>query len=241
MDKWEKIAAQAWQAILSKVQAMKAEGNTLQQIADTVGVKNRSLIGEWLNGNREAANTSFPNLMGYLENLGIDYRDIFSCFDHTHQQISGTAESAVIRRVAPHAPSEIVQGESLPQIPVMGGTGAGDDVEIFQATPAYWIAVLPQYMMHKDIIGLVVHGDSMEPTIHKGAIVGVIPFDGTFNEGGIYLVQRPPFGRTIKRVKLQDGQLVLMSDNAAYEPDPLPFEGYEKIILGRVVWVWQLV
>lgn len=150
-------------------------------------------------------------------------------------------ERAVIRRVAPHAPSEIVRGESLPRIPVMGGTGADDDVEIFQSAPSYWISVLPQYKTNKETIGLVVYGDSMEPTIHKGAIVGVIPFDGTFNEGGIYLVQRPPFGRTIKRVKLQGGQLVLLSDNAAYEPAPLPFEGYENIILGRVVWVWQMV
>lgn len=237
MDKWEQIAAQAWQAILSKVQAMKAEGKTLQQIADTVGAKNRSLIGEWLNGNREAINAPFSNLMGYLENLGIDYRDIFPRTD----KMDRADESAVIRRVAPHAPNEVVQGDGLPQIPVMGGTGAGDDVELFQATPSYWISVLPQYMVHKDIFGLVVYGDSMEPTIHKGAVVGVIPFDGSFNEGGIYLVQRPPFGRTIKRVKLQSGQLVLISDNAAYEPDPLPFEGYEKIILGRVVWVWQMV
>ena len=46
MDKWEKTAAQAWQAILSKVEAMRHDGQTLQQIADAVGVKNRSLIGE---------------------------------------------------------------------------------------------------------------------------------------------------------------------------------------------------
>lgn len=150
-------------------------------------------------------------------------------------------EQAVMRRIASYAPSEIVEGDSLPQIPVMGATGAGNDVEIFHATPSCWISVLPQYKTSDQVIGLVVYGDSMEPTIHKGAVVGVVPFDGTFNEGGIYLVQRPPFGRTIKRVKLQDGQLVLLSDNAAYAPDPLPFEGYENIILGRVVWVWQLV
>lgn len=240
MDKWEKTAAQAWLAIRSKVEAMRNEGKTLQQIADAVGVKNRSLIGEWLNGNREAANAPFPNLMSYLENLGIDYRKIFPAVDCEATK-EDEEKHAVIRRIAPHAPGEIVQGESLPRIPVMGGTGAGDDVEIFQSAPAYWISVLPQYKTSEQLIGLVVYGDSMEPTIHKGAVVGVIPFDGTFNEGGIYLVQRPPFGRTIKRVKLQGGQLVLLSDNAAYEPDPLPFEGYEDIILGRVVWVWQMV
>ena len=72
MNKWEQTATQAWEAILARVKALKENGNTLQQIADMVGAKNRSLIGEWLNGNRGAANTSFPNLMNYLERLGFN-------------------------------------------------------------------------------------------------------------------------------------------------------------------------
>lgn len=241
MNIYEESAQRAWDAILNKVKELEASGMKRAEISRLLGHTGRSAVTNWLKENSTSRNASFPDMLRYFDALGLDIRDYLPRWGAKDAKESRAEESAVIRRVAPHAPSEIVQGESLPQIPVMGGTGAGDDVEIFQATPAYWIAVLPQYMMHKDIIGLVVHGDSMEPTIHKGAIVGVIPFDGTFNEGGIYLVQRPPFGRTIKRVKLQDGQLVLMSDNAAYEPDPLPFDGYEKIILGRVMWVWQMV
>ena len=62
-DKWEKTAQVAWEAILQKVKALKQEGRTLQEIAELVGVGNRALIGEWINGNREAVNASFANLM----------------------------------------------------------------------------------------------------------------------------------------------------------------------------------
>ena len=230
MNKWEQTATQAWEAILSRVKDLKENGNTLQQIADIVGAKNRSLIGEWLNGNRGAANTSFPNLMNYLERLGFDYQDFFPRED-----------CAFIKRLAPHAPAEIVEGNNLPQIPVMGSTGAGDAIELFNSSPERWIGILPQYA-RPDMIGLVVDGDSMDPTIHRGAIVGVVPYDGSINDGGIYLVQRPPFGRTIKRIKMgNDEQIVLHSDNPAYTPVTTSFEGYEDIILGRVVWVWQLM
>lgn len=149
--------------------------------------------------------------------------------------------SPTIRRVAPHSPTEIVKGDSLPQIPVMGSTGAGNAVELFSSVPERWISILPQYLRH-DMIGLVVDGDSMEPTIHKGAIVGVVPYDGSIYDGGIYLVQRPPFGRTIKRIKMEEEEhLVLYSDNPAYKPMLISFEGYEKIILGKIVWVWQIL
>lgn len=82
MNKWEDVAFQAWQAILSKINAMREEGYTLQQIADAAGVKNRALIGEWLNGNRKAVNAPFSSLMGYLEGLGIDYRSLFPTPDN---------------------------------------------------------------------------------------------------------------------------------------------------------------
>lgn len=235
---YEESAQRAWDAILSKVRELEASGMKRAEISRLLGHSGRSAVTNWLKESSTSLNASFPDMLRYIDVLGLDIQDYLP---GSRKGSGSEGESAVIRRVTPHAPNEVVQGDSLPQIPVMGGTGAGDDVELFQATPSYWISVLPQYMVHKDIFGLVVYGDSMEPTIHKGAVVGVIPFDGSFNEGGIYLVQRPPFGRTIKRVKLQGGQLVLISDNAAYEPDPLPFEGYEKIILGRVVWVWQLM
>lgn len=77
MEKWQKTAEQAWAAILSQVEHLKGDGKTLQEIADIVGARSRSVIGEWLNKNRKAVNAPFADLMSYLERLGIDYADLF--------------------------------------------------------------------------------------------------------------------------------------------------------------------
>lgn len=145
-----------------------------------------------------------------------------------------------IKRPGPYAPVEKVEGEDLPVIPVMGSTGAGDAVEIFSQTPDYLLPV-PERYYRVDMIGLVVDGVSMEPTIQRGAIVGIMPYDGSITEGGIYLIQRPPFGRTIKRIRMGPaGEILLVSDNPDIGPVTLVPEGYEEIIKGRVVWIWQI-
>ena len=47
--------------------------------------------------------------------------------------------------------------------------------------------------------------------------------------------------KKVKRVRLgKEGNIILYSDNPRYEPQELPFEGYEDVIIGKVVWVWQL-
>lgn len=144
-----------------------------------------------------------------------------------------------MKRAGFYAPLEKVEGEDLPAIPVIGHTGAGDAVELFGMTPEFWLPVLPQYF-RAGMIGLVVDGDSMDPTIHKGAVVGIMPYDGSITEGGIYLVHRPPFGRTIKRIRMSDeNKIELYSDNPLYKPTIIATEGYEGIIAGRIVWIWQ--
>lgn len=226
--KWDKAARMAWNAILEEVVRLyKKEAKTYQEIADIVGVGNRAVISEWIKGNRKAEKTSFANLMNYLERLGIDYAAFFP------------EEFPTIKRVGTQAPVEEVKDGNLPQIPVLGSTGAGNAVELFSEYPEYLLPVLPQYFQ-KFLIGLVVDGDSMEPTIKKGAIVGIIPFDGILSEGGIYLVHMPPFGRVIKRVKMaNNNKIELHSDNKLYSPVLLEYEGYENIILGKVIWIWQ--
>lgn len=147
--------------------------------------------------------------------------------------------SAIIHRMGTFSPRETISGDGLPRIPVWGFAGAGNPVELFGTQPITTIEVLPQYNV-PGVVAFEVSGDSMEPSIHKGAYVGVVPFSGEIEDGGIYLVQKPPFGRTVKRIHMgKDGGIVLHSDNAAYPPVNLPFEGYENIVLGKVVWVWQ--
>ena len=72
--------------------------------------------------------------------------------------------------------------------------------------------------------------------------MGVVPLSGDLEDGGIYLVHRPPFGLVVKRVMQdEDGNIVLHSDNPRWKPQRVPNEGYDDIIVGKVVWTWQLV
>lgn len=230
MEDWSTVGQKAWAAILGRVRKLKAEGKTLQEIANIVGVSNRSLIGEWLNGNREAANAPFPNMMMYLENLGFDYAEFFP----------ERPATATIRRTGANSPAEVVAGDSLCAVPVLGAAGAGGAVEFFATEPETVIQVMEQYAI-SGVVALHIEGGSMEPTIRKGSYVGVVPMDGKIIEGNIYLVDLPHLGRVVKRIRMRsDGRLEMYSDNPKFEPRPLPDEGYEHIIVGRVVWIWQL-
>ncbi len=148
-------------------------------------------------------------------------------------------EGPTMHRMGKNAPVEIVTGDDLPLIPVFLEAGAGLPVELWQTAPSKTIPILPQYY-RQDVRAVEITGDSMEPTIKKGAIVGVIPLEEELVEGAIYLVRRPPFGLVVKRVRAdRDGNIVLYSDNSTYAPQPVPFDGYENIIIGRVIWCWQ--
>jgi phage repressor protein C with HTH and peptisase S24 domain len=149
-----------------------------------------------------------------------------------------TERPPIIRRMDPNAYAEIVQGNDLPTIPVHNIAGAGNERDFWTSEPQRQIPVLPQYY-HQNLAAVIIDGNSMEPTIKDGAIVGVIPVT-ELAEGKIYLVRRPPFGLLVKRVRMNEkGEIILCSDNPNYPPIVVPFEGYEDIIIGRVVWCWQ--
>ena len=146
---------------------------------------------------------------------------------------------AAIKRLGVNSPVEKVAGNGLPTVPVFGSTGAGEPCEFWAQEPERHIEVLPQYA-RPGCIALRVDGDSMEPTIQKGAYVGVVPLDGGISEGGVYLVNVAPFGRLIKRIRMGEaGSIELISDNRNYPPRSLPLEQYESVVVGKVVWVWQ--
>lgn len=146
---------------------------------------------------------------------------------------------ALIKRTGPNSPVEKVSGSGLPRIPVFGTAGAGDPQEFWSMEPEREIEVLPHYA-RKGMVAVRVDGDSMEPTIQKGAYVGIAPLDGPLTEGRIYLVNIAPFGRLVKRVRAgQGGSIELVSDNPKYPATTVPLEQYDSVVIGRVAWVWQ--
>lgn len=99
MNNWQTIANAMWIAVLEHAKRMKAEGYTLQQIADQIGVGNRSVIGEWLSGNKKAENASFSSLMTYIENIGKDYREFFPGHHEVQSSVENEKLDEKIRRL----------------------------------------------------------------------------------------------------------------------------------------------
>jgi SOS-response transcriptional repressor LexA len=222
-DKWDELGEKAWHEILEAVNRLRAEGISLDAIAKKAGAGNRSTVAGWIK-KKGSKDVTFPLMLRYLENLGCDLADFFPV--------------PTMRRMGSNAPIEAVKGDNLVPVPIQEHVGAGDEIDFFNAEPERFINILPRFY-RKDLRAYVVDGDSMEPIIKKGSIVGVVPVDGPLAEGHIYLVCRPPFGLAIKEVLQKDGQIVLRSANPKYPDDPVPYDGYDDIILGKVIWVWQ--
>jgi phage repressor protein C with HTH and peptisase S24 domain len=88
-----------------------------------------------------------------------------------------------------------------------------------------------------DIILVIAVGDSMEPQIRDGDLLLVDTIDHSFQSFGIYVIEARG-ERLVKRVQRKfDGSLILISDNAAYQPESISSELAKEIhAIGRVIW-----
>jgi len=80
-------------------------------------------------------------------------------------------------------------------------------------------------------------GESMQPTIRDNDLLLIDITDRKLREFGIYVLEFQG-ERLVKRVQRKlDGSLLLISDNAIYEPERIPPErAHEVTVIGRVVW-----
>lgn len=223
-NKWEITARKAWETILAKIKKMHSEGMSQQEIATLVGVGNRAVISEWLKGNRKAENTSFANLMSYLERLGLDYQDYFPNIKRSESKLY-------------HSLS--IDDNSKP-IPVYAVAGAGPGILPDQLEPLFTVIAPPEYFRRSNY-AVVVSGHSMEPRIPNGSIVGII-LDAPFQANELYLADIPYEGFVIKRVgvDMKNDEFIFKSDNPDKEAYPdfrISIHEAEKIIIGKVVWV----
>ena len=81
-------------------------------------------------------------------------------------------------------------------------------------------------------------GDSMEPTITNNNSLLILTNIESTQDGGIYVIRQDDI-LLVKRVqRLLDGNLKLISDNAAYEPMVLTKDSFESLdVVGQVVWI----
>jgi hypothetical protein len=129
------------------------------------------------------------------------------------------------------------------KISVFAMAGAGDGREVENLEPIDSI-VLPSGYSFPSLLAIKVRGESMEPTIYDGAIVGVDREDRNIVNGKVYAVWVPYEGAVIKRVFVDHEKLILKSDNVRFPDFSIPFgdiRDRENIIIGRVAWVVQKI
>ena len=229
---YEESAQRAWDAILGKVKELEASGMKRAEISRLLGHTGRSAVTNWLKESSTSRNASFPDMLRYIDVLGLDIQDYLP-------------KSATIRRPAPNAPVEKADADGSVTIHVYALAGAGPAFDLEENDPLATIRVPLEYAMQCDS-ALLVKGDSMAWTIKSGGVVGVIRRNFDFVSGEVYAVRLPYEGLSIKRVIVDaaSGEYIIRSDNPDKEKYPdrrLSITEYADIILGRVVWVWQQI
>ena len=232
-NKWDEAGEKAWQAIYTAVKAMREppsgeKGMTLDAIAEKVGAGNKSTIAGWIKEERGGKDIAFPDMFRYLENLGFNIHDFLP--------------TPTIRRLGPLSPKVNAEAGETATVNVYALAGAGPAHELIESEPICSIKAPVSFAASADY-ALKVDGESMYPTIKKGAVVGVSS-DKQFRQNEIFAVNIPYEGVTIKRVSIDHvhGEYVLRSDN----PDKEKYSDFRivvsevpNLLAGRVVWVWQ--
>ena len=128
---------------------------------------------------------------------------------------------------------ESVSLDDKMSIPVLGRVAAGYNKQAQQDK----IGELQIDKKNGDYIGLVIRGDSMEPTMHENDIV-IVQMDCEYKTGDYVIAVNNGNDATCKRLQMYAESLMLIPSNTAYEPKVYSKEQVEEYaikILGKVV------
>lgn len=208
----------------------------------------KSLIGE---GRRFAtenemalflglAKTNVSKFYNFLKGTDTQYSAVFDWIEKLSGIDEGGAIMPVMRGVGANAPEIIVEGDVV-MAPVVGAVGAGPGQFNADLTPIGSIPILRRFI-HPDLFICEVKGDSMEPVIMDGGFVGAIPLTQVPRDGGIYIIYDEELGATAKYIYHGDnGKLILRSENPKAPERELDARGYEKAVVGEVLWIWHSI
>lgn len=132
-------------------------------------------------------------------------------------------------------PSNIVQTEKITQIPIIGTIAAGTPITAEQNIEEY-IAIPSTMVPGGDLISLNINGDSMSPGIPNNSFV-VVRLQSDVEDGEVAAVLlNGNTEATLKRIKRQNGIMLLVSDNQKYQPIVVT-KDYPAKIIGKAVKV----
>lgn len=204
--------------------------------AKRVGIPQSTLVGYLTE--KGQGKIKAPFLQALVENLNVNSTWLLT----GHGEIRGNGAGAISALGEHSQPVPLPGGAEGAALPVYAATGAGSAVEDWNPEPIRTVMIPPTFM-RDGIVGLQVAGDSMEPRIKRGGLVGVDTNLKRLVGGQTYAVRLPYEGVTIKKVFYdpEGDKLVLKSDNPGHPDQSVPMEGRDlgDLLLGQVVWVLQ--
>ncbi|GFM34058.1 S24 family peptidase [Desulfovibrio subterraneus] len=242
-DRYAQISSLAWAQILDRLKALRDSGETYQAIGRRMGVQ-RGSVQNWIDGLRSGERVSFADMLRYLDSLQIPIDSILKGLPTEVPPLKNTQ----IKNLRPNAqadPAFIMSGEAPLNsigavVNVYATAGAGLALDNQTDTPLAQISIPAKYV-RPSLLVVIVEGDSMEPTIKKGAYVGIDHSAEKLIQGEVYGVNLPYEGVVLKRVYFDHSSdsLVLKSDNQKHSDIRLPIENREGLIIGKAIWVMQ--
>lgn len=115
-------------------------------------------------------------------------------------------------------------------------------VDTIRLTRSWVHGSLPKLTSAENLAILTAYGDSMSPTFSDGDLLLVDRGVNQIKLDAVYVIARDGelFVKRVRR-RLQDGAVIIKSDNPLFGPDDI-IENGERAqldVLGRVVWAWS--
>ncbi|MFC3468123.1 transcriptional regulator [Staphylococcus saprophyticus] len=133
--------------------------------------------------------------------------------------------------------TESTNVETLPvkQIPVVSQISAGLPIYSEENLIDYTYIATKNLSADKELFGLKVSGDSMDKEFKDGEVV-IVEKDSVVENGQIGVVQINGYNATVKRVRYNDDQLILLPESNNNEHLPQVYNDTDDVkIIGRVV------
>ena len=127
--------------------------------------------------------------------------------------------------------------DSLPvkQIPVVSQISAGLPIYSEENLIDYTYIATKNLNVDKELFGLKVSGDSMDKEFKDGEVV-IVEKDSVVENGQIGVVQINGYNATVKRVRYNNDQLILLPESNNNEHLPQVYNSSDDVkIIGRVV------
>lgn len=225
-----------WSKIVDRINELRAQGKSYEQIGKRMGGVNRATLSRWASGERGGQRTAAVDLLRYLSGLDVDvdFREMGFEFYHLEEISSSYGDTSMDDYAfIPKAEARLSAGDGLFDV--------SDEKDEALAFRRDWLSSRT-ISSEKNLVLMSVDGDSMSPTLTDGDTLLIDRGDHAKRliENRIYAISYD--GKIyVKRYLEAPGKILFKGDNDKMSHKDieiqLNIEQQEHFsVLGRVIW-----